>query len=193
MLGETHYADWLLTQPRGEQRHANVRRLLSLAQQFDQFQRQGLFRFLRFIEAQQAAETEPQVAPVAGENSVAVMSIHQSKGLEFPVVVVADLGKPFNLLDLRAEIILDARYGLCPHVKPPHTGRRYPSLPYWLARQRQKQEMLGEELRLLYVAATRARDTLILTGSVSAKKIREMERIRGLKQPDLAAGGAQLL
>ncbi len=170
MLDETHYAAWLLTQPRGEQRHANVQRLLALAQQFDQFQRQGLFRFLRFIEAQQAAETAPQVAAVSGEDSVQLMSIHQSKGLEFPVVVVADLGKPFNLSDLRAEIILDARYGLCPQIKPPHTGQRYPSLPYWLARQRQKQEMLGEELRLLYVAMTRARDLLILTGNVAEKK-----------------------
>ncbi|HEX3799189.1 MAG TPA: UvrD-helicase domain-containing protein [Verrucomicrobiae bacterium] len=170
VLDETHYAAWLLTQARGEQRHANVQRLLTLAQQFDQFQRQGLFRFLHFIEAQQAAETEPQVAAVSGENSVSLMSIHQSKGLEFPVVVAGDLGKPFNLLDLHAEIILDERYGLCPQIKPPHTGQHYPSLPYWLARQRQKQEMLGEEMRLLYVAATRARDLLILTGNLPAKK-----------------------
>ncbi len=170
VLGETHYAAWLLTQPRGEQRHANVQRLLALAQQYDQFQRQGLFRFLRFIEAQQEAETEPEVAAVARENSVSLMSIHQSKGLEFPVVAVADMGKPFNQSDLRAEIILDTRYGLCPQIKPPHTGRRYPSLPYWLARQRQKQEMLGEELRLLYVAMTRARDTLILSGNVAKNR-----------------------
>ncbi len=169
VLAETHYSAWLLTQSRGEQRHANVQRLLALAQQFDRFQRQGLFRFLRFIEAQQAAETEPEVGFVSAENAVSLMSIHQSKGLEFPVVVVADLGKPFNLSDLRAEIILDEQYGLCPQVKPPHTGRRYPSLPYWLARQRQRREMLGEEMRLLYVAMTRARDTLILTGTVSER------------------------
>ncbi|MDB6020629.1 MAG: ATP-dependent deoxyribonuclease subunit, partial [Pedosphaera sp.] len=173
VLGETHYAAWLLTQPRGEQRHANVQRLLALAQQFDQFQRQGLFRFLRFIEAQQAAETEPQVAAVSGEDSVRLMSIHQSKGLEFPVVVVADLGKPFNLSDLRAEIILDAEYGICPQIKPPHTGRRYPSLPYWLAKQHQRAQLLGEEMRLLYVAMTRARDTLILTGNVQERRFQK--------------------
>jgi ATP-dependent helicase/nuclease subunit A len=170
VLDGTHYAAWLLTQPRGEQRRANVQRLLALARQFDQFHRQGLFRFLRFIEAQQDAAAEPQSARVAGDDSVSLMSIHQSKGLEFPVVVVADLGKPFNLSDLRAEIILDAQYGLCPQIKPPHTGRRYPSLPYWLARQRQKQELLGEEMRLLYVAMTRARDLLILTGAAAEKK-----------------------
>ena len=173
VLSETYYAAWLLTQPRGEQRHANVQRLLALAQQFDHFQRQGLFRFLRFIEAQQVAETEPEVAAVSEENAVGLMSIHQSKGLEFPVVVVADLGKSFNLADLHGEIILDEKYGLCPQVKPPHTGQRYPSLPYWLARQRQKQELLGEELRLLYVALTRARDTLILTGGTSENLLKK--------------------
>jgi ATP-dependent helicase/nuclease subunit A len=174
VLSETHYAAWLLTQARGEQRHANVQRLVGLAQQFDQFQRQGLYRFLRFVEAQQDAETEPDVAAVSQEDSVRLMSIHQSKGLEFPVVVVADLGKPFNLSDLRADMILDEQYGLCPQIKPPQTGKSYPSLPYWLARQRQQRELLGEELRLLYVAMTRARDHLILSGGISETKFNRL-------------------
>ena len=179
VLSETHYADWLLTQPRGEQRHANVQRLLGLAQEFDQFQRQGLFRFLRFIEAQRLAETEPEVAAVSEENAVRLMSIHQSKGLEFPIVAAADLGKPFNLADLRAEIILDEQYGLCPQVKPPHTGKRYPSLPYWLARRRQNRELLGEELRLLYVAMTRARDLLLLSAGIPAAQFNKVWQANG--------------
>ncbi|HUA68902.1 MAG TPA: UvrD-helicase domain-containing protein [Candidatus Saccharimonadales bacterium] len=170
VLAETHYAEWLHSRPRGAQRQANVARFLGLTQQFDQFQRQGLFRFLKFIEAQQTAEAEPEVAPVAGENAVRLMSIHQSKGLEFPIVVVADLAKAFNERDLRGEIIFDEQFGLCPRVKPPHTGRRYPSLPHWLAQRHQRREQRGEELRLLYVAMTRARDTLILTATVSEKK-----------------------
>jgi len=170
VLAETHYAQWLRSRPRGAQRQANVERFLGLAQQFDQFQRQGLFRFLKFIEAQQAAEVEPDVAAAASENAVRLMSIHQSKGLEFPVVVVADLAKPFNDQDLRGEIILDESFGLSPRVKPPHTGRRYPSLPHWLAQRHQRREQRGEELRLLYVAMTRARDTLILTATLTGKK-----------------------
>ncbi|MSU59243.1 MAG: hypothetical protein EXS35_13930 [Pedosphaera sp.] len=170
ILAETHYAEWLRAQERGAQRHGNVQRLLGLAEQFDQFQRQGLFRFLRFVEAQREAEVEPEAASASAVDAVRLMSVHQSKGLEFPVVVVADLGKGFNFGDLRAEIILDEEFGLCPQVRPPRKNARYPSVAHWLARQRQQRELLGEELRLLYVAMTRARDKLILTGAMSRKK-----------------------
>jgi ATP-dependent helicase/nuclease subunit A len=169
VLTETFYADWLRAQPGGARRAANIAGLLQLAQQFDQFQQQGLFRFLKFIAAQQEADVEPEVPAMAAENAVRLMSIHQSKGLEFPVVVLADLAKSFNERDLHSEIIFDEEFGLCPKVKPPQTGRRYPSLPHWLAQRRQKRELRGEELRLLYVALTRARENLILTASITEK------------------------
>lgn len=174
VLAETHYSDWLWTQPRGQQRQANVMRLLKLAQQFDRFQRQGLFRFLRFIEAQQSVDSEPETPSLNEENSVSLLSIHQSKGLEFPVVVVADLGKLFNLSDLRAGLILDELYGLCPRIKPPHSARSYPSLPHWLARRRQLRELLAEEMRLLYVAITRARDTLLLSANIARTRFERL-------------------
>jgi ATP-dependent helicase/nuclease subunit A len=167
ILDETHYAEWLITQPRGGQRLANVQRLLALAQQFDPWQRQGLQRFLRFTEAQREMDTGSEPAPVETTEAVRLTSIHKSKGLEFPIVVVADLAKPFNTRDLHDQVMLDEEFGLCPRVKPPDTGRHYPSLPYWLAQRRQKREAAGEELRLLYVALTRARDTLLLVGTVS--------------------------
>ena len=167
ILAETHFADWLRSQPRGGQRRANVEQFLNLARKFDEFQRQGLFRFLKFTEAQREAEIEPEVPAAPAEKAVRLMSIHQSKGLEFPVVAIADLAKPFNLQDLRGEIILDENLGLCPRIQPPQTGARYPSLPHWLAQRHQRRELLGEELRLLYVAMTRARDTLILSASIS--------------------------
>ena len=173
ILAETFYADWLRAQPRGAQRAANIAALLRLAQSFDEFQRQGLFRFLKFIEAEQAAEAEPEVSAAPTENAVHLMSIHQSKGLEFPVVVLADLAKTFNERDLHGEIIFDEEFGLCPKIKAPGSGRRYPSLAHWLAQRRQQRELRGEELRLLYVALTRARDNLILTATITEKNWEE--------------------
>ena len=170
VLDETHYEDWLRAQSRGEQQRANAQRLLAMTRQFDQFQRQGLFRFLKFVEAQQKVEEDREPAVAETGDTVRLMSIHKSKGLEFPVVVLAGLGARFNLSDLRSEIVLDELYGLCPHVQPPETEQRYQSLPYWLASKRQKQEMLGEELRLLYVAMTRACDKLILVGTATRKR-----------------------
>ena len=182
VIDTTHYAEWLLTRERAEQRRANVERLLQLARQFDASRGESLPRFLRFVEAQQESEEETEpAAPETG--AVRLMSIHQSKGLEFPVVVAADLGKRFHGGDLHANIILDEQYGPCPRVRAPDAFQTWPSLPYWLARRRQKREMLGEEMRLLYVALTRAEHRLILAGTATAKSI-------GEKWPKRAPQGA---
>ena len=172
-LAETAYEALLQAGARGKERVANVRRLLSLARQFDPYQRQGLFRFLRFVEAQQAAALEEEPAPLPTQDAVRLMSIHKSKGLEFPVVAVAGLGTRFNFQDLHADILLNEFYGLCPKVLPPDSEQRYPSLSHWLATRREKRELLGEELRLLYVAMTRARDTLLLIGTASGQEAGE--------------------
>lgn len=175
-LAETHYESLLLAEPRGAERVANVRRLLDLARQFDPYQRQGLHRFLQFIAAQEEAALDHEPAPAPTDNAVRLMSIHQSKGLEFPVVVVAGLGTRFNERDLRGDILLDEEFGLCPMVSPSGSERRYASLPHWLAARRGRRELLGEELRLLYVALTRARDTLLLVGTEAGKDMAEKWR-----------------
>ena len=168
-LAETRYEDWLLTQPRGSQRRANVRRLLDLARDFDQFQRQSLHRFLRFVEAQQEAEFDPEPAAAEGIDAVRLLSIHKSKGLEFPVVVVANLGGRFNETDLRQPMLLDEALGLCPSVDLADPPRRHPTLPLLLARRRQAADLRGEELRLLYVAFTRASQKLLLAGTAGRR------------------------
>ncbi|HZL44475.1 MAG TPA: 3'-5' exonuclease, partial [Verrucomicrobiae bacterium] len=170
VLAETGYEDILRALPRGEERRRNMRRLLQLARKFDPYQRQGLLRFLNFVETQRDAEAEEEPAPPATADAVRLLSIHQSKGLEFPIVALADLGKAFNMSDTRADFLLDSERGICPRVTPPGRNVSYPSLPYWLATQRQIRESLGEELRLLYVAMTRAKDRLVLAGSASASQ-----------------------
>ncbi|MGI8965643.1 MAG: 3'-5' exonuclease, partial [Limisphaerales bacterium] len=177
VLDQTHYSDWLATQHRAAQRQANVERLLNLTRQFDSLQGEGLFRFLKFIEAQQDAAIDTEPASIETKIAVRLMSIHQSKGLEFPIVIVADLGKPFNFGDVRARIILDEKFGLCSQVKPPKTMQHYPSLPYWLAQRRQKTETIGEELRLLYVALTRAQERLILIGTASQHAVEKWTKL----------------
>jgi ATP-dependent helicase/nuclease subunit A len=195
VIDSTHYSEWLLTQPRGAQRRANVERLLQLARQFDAARGESLPRFLRFVEAQQESEAETEPAAAPESDAVRLMSIHQSKGLEFPVVVAADLGKRFNVGDLGGNIILDEEFGLCPRIRPPDTFQSWPSLPYWLARRRQKRELLGEEMRLLYVALTRPAQRLILAGAASRKSIEDKWPKRAAHPPspaEILAGASYL-
>ena len=166
-LHDTHYEPLLLAGPRGAERLANVRRLLDLARQFDPYQRQGLYRFLRFVRTQEDEELDLEPATAPSADAVRLLSVHRSKGLEFPVVALACLGTRFNEQDLGGAILLDEQLGLCPKITPPGADQSYPSLPHRLARLNERRELRGEELRLLYVAMTRARDTLLLVGTTS--------------------------
>ncbi len=165
VVEETGFGQWMAGAPDAAQRAANVSRLIHLTRQFDSFRGEGLYRFLQFVQAQQENELEVEPAGQPLRDAVRLMSIHQSKGLEFAIVALADLGKRFNLEDTRGRVILDEELGLCPQVKPPGLSQFYPSLPHWLAQRRQQRQTCGEELRLLYVALTRAADRLILCGS----------------------------
>ncbi|HMP83665.1 MAG TPA: UvrD-helicase domain-containing protein [Verrucomicrobiota bacterium] len=168
-LDETHYEALLLADARGPERAANVRKLLELARQFDPYQRQGLYRFLRFVRSQMDEELDLQPASPPSGDAVKLISIHKSKGLEFPVVAVAGLGTIFNEQGLNSAVLLNEQLGLCPKIFPPDGNGSYPSLPHRLARRAERCELRGEELRLLYVALTRARDALILVGTANRK------------------------
>ena len=173
ILVETHYEAMLAADARGAERVANVRRLIELTRGSDSFQRQGLYRFLCFVDAQQEAEIEREPAPVTAGDAVQLMSIHKSKGLEFPIVALANIGGRFNERSLNDTLLLCEPLGLCPKVFPSDADIIYPSLAHWLARRAERRELWGEEMRLLYVALTRARDTLILTGTAPREQAGE--------------------
>ncbi|NLW07581.1 MAG: helicase-exonuclease AddAB subunit AddA [Clostridia bacterium] len=173
---ETGYLEFVGGLPGGSQRQANLRVLLDRARQFESFTRHGLFRFLNFIDRlQQQGELGAARALGENENVVRIMSIHKAKGLEFPVVIIADLGKEFNLQDLSADNLLHGKLGLGPLYMDTNAGIKYPTLPYLAISHRLRLEALSEEVRVLYVALTRAREKLILVGS-AADLPRQAER-----------------
>lgn len=165
---DTGYYDYVGGMPGGLQRQANLRALYDRARQYEQTNFRGLFRFLRFIDRLQKSGNDMGTARTLGENEdvVRIMSIHKSKGLEFPVVFVADIGKRFNTGDLNQPALCHKDLGLGPDLVDPERRISYPSLAKRALQHRLRREILSEEMRILYVALTRARERLILIGSV---------------------------
>ena len=159
----------------GLQRRANVLRLHEYARQFGAFRRQGLLRFLQFIDGVRALgeDLEPGAVLPGADDVVRVMTIHRSKGLEFPVVIVGELGKRFNLGDARGSILFDRALGIGMETVDLANRVRYESLPHQMAAESIKHQSLAEELRVLYVALTRAKERLILVGTKKLKDVTE--------------------
>ncbi len=148
----------------GPERVANVRRFLDLARRYDPLQRQGLHRFLRFITDQQEAEEAIEPLPPRQTDAVRLLSIHKSKGLEFPIVVLAIWGRNSISPTRRKHSVFPAAGGRAAGCGSRRkTALRQPGA-LWVSRE-EKRESAAEELRLFYVAVTRARDTLILVGN----------------------------
>src|SRR5262249_48855000 len=136
------------------------------ARQFGSFQRQGLSRFLGFLDSLREESDLGQPPVVSeGENVVRIMTIHHSKGLEFPVVFLPDLGKKINLSDCSGSILVDRHAYLGMEVVDEQRQVRYPSLASALVSSRLRRQGMAEELRVLYVAMTRAREHLICIGT----------------------------
>lgn len=159
-----------------EQRVANLRDLLERARQFGGSHGRSLSEFLQFLDslAGEADLGQPSVASEA-DDAVRVMSIHRSKGLEFPVVVLPDLGKRINFSDCHGPIVADRSAGLGLSVVDRERMIRYPSLASVLVQRRLKQQALAEEMRILYVALTRAKEHLILVGTCQADRAQAWE------------------
>jgi ATP-dependent helicase/nuclease subunit A len=165
---ETNYYDFVGGLPGGKQRQANLRALYDRARQYEETSFRGLFRFLRFIERMQERGNDLGAARALTEQEdvVRVMTIHKSKGLEFPIVFAAGLSKQFNMQDLNRSYLLHKELGFGTKFIDPTNRLSYPTLLQLSIKQRMKLEMLAEEMRILYVALTRAKEKLYLVAAV---------------------------
>lgn len=165
---ETGYYGFVGALNGGIQRQANLKILFQRARAYEKTSYKGLFNFINFIEKLRKSSGDMGSAKIIGENEnvVRLMSIHKSKGLEFPVVFVSGLGKQFNLQDLNSTMLLHQDLGFGMNYVDVEKRISYPTMFKDVIRAKIKRETLSEEMRILYVALTRAREKLILTGTV---------------------------
>jgi ATP-dependent helicase/nuclease subunit A len=157
-----------LALPGGEQRKANLDMLVKRAIRFESTSYSGLFHFIRYIEKLHKYDVDFGEAAISSQdgNTVRIMSIHKSKGLEFPVVFVSGLGKSFNNQDARSKLLIHPDLGIGPDFMDYELRIKAPTLIKKVIQKEIELDNLGEELRVLYVALTRAKEKLILTGGV---------------------------
>ncbi|WP_077317825.1 helicase-exonuclease AddAB subunit AddA [Virgibacillus proomii] len=178
---ETGYYDFVGGMPGGRQRQANLRALYDRARTYETTSFRGLFRFLRFIERMEERGDDLGAARALSEQEdvVRVMTIHKSKGLEFPVVLLGGMEKQFNLNDLNKKYLLHKDYGFASKYIDPVKRITYPTLYYHALKRTMLREQLAEEMRVLYVALTRAKEKLVMIGNVTSfeKKQEKWEKI----------------
>lgn len=165
---ETGYFGYVSAMPGGVQRQANLKVLFERARQYENTSYKGLFNFINFINKLKRNSGDMGSAKILGENEnvVRIMSIHKSKGLEFPIVIVSGCGKGFNMMDLRGGILYHKELGFGPDFVDYKRRYSYSSTMKEAIKTRLRLETLSEEMRVLYVAFTRAKEKLIITGSV---------------------------
>ncbi|MDZ5470263.1 helicase-exonuclease AddAB subunit AddA [Bacillus sp. 31A1R] len=168
LFRDTRFYDFVGGMPGGKQRQANLRALYDRARQYEETSFRGLFRFLRFVERMRERGDDLGAARALGEQEdvVRIMTIHSSKGLEFPVVFVAGLARQFNTMDLKKAYMLDKEFGFASKYTNSEKRISYPSLPQLAFKRKKKLEMLAEEMRVLYVALTRAKENIYLLATL---------------------------
>lgn len=166
---DTAYYGYVGAMPNGVLRQANLRILFQRARQFEKTSFKGLFNFINFINKLKKSSGDMGSAKILGENEdvVRIMSIHKSKGLEFPVVFLCGIGKNFNLMDLNKDIVYHDDLGFGPEFVDLEKRFSIGTLAKESIKKKMKLETLSEEMRILYVACTRAKEKLIMTGTTA--------------------------
>lgn len=188
VLRATGYGDYVKALPGGEQRSANLRMLVEKAMEYERTSYRGLFNFVRYIEQLHKSEVDFGEVNLAGAGnaSVQIMTIHKSKGLEFPIVFLAGMGKQFNFSDIYAQLLIHPEMGIGVDAVFPEKRLMVSTLPKQVIRRELLRENLGEELRVLYVALTRAKEKLILIGTIDKleKRVRALSHFTDVDRDD---------
>ena len=181
---ETGFFYYVGLMPNGELRKANLKMLFERAKDYEKTSFKGLFNFIRFIEKLKTGNSDMSSAKVIGENEnvVRIMSIHKSKGLEFPVVFLSNVGKKINLQDLADDVLLHKDIGIAPEFIDYERRIKYTTLPREAIKTLYKEETISEEMRVLYVALTRAKEKLIITST-----IKDIEKFKNNLKENLKA------
>lgn len=153
----------LAAMPDGAARRENVHRLADFARQFEQEGYRGLFRFVRWMKQLEERGDEPRTGSMESRDAVQIISIHHSKGLEYPIVFLAGTSRRFNKIDSAATVLVHPKLGVGGKVVDTKRGVVYPSLAWRAISAKLEEETLSEEMRVLYVAMTRPKDRLIIT------------------------------
>ena len=189
MIYDSGYYDYVGTMPAGTQRQANLNVLLERAAGYGKSSYSGLFNFLRYIERLKKFDEDfaEGAASLDNENLVRIMSIHKSKGLEFPIVILAGAHKSINFMDATAPVLVDQNLGIAVDYVDLERRTKTPTIIKGAMARRIVRESIAEEERLLYVAMTRAREKLIITGVVKDAD-KTLDKYRG-RAEQLAADG----
>ena len=168
LLIETGYYQYVGMLPAGAKKKANLKLLKKYAEDFEANSGVGLFAFLQYIDRLRTSGAKVGEAKLVGgsENLVSIMTIHKSKGLEFPIVFVCNANKQFNNRDLIKNVLMHHELGLGPKYTDLETNILYETLPFEAIKRRITSENISEEMRVLYVALTRAKEKLFITGTV---------------------------
>lgn len=187
---DTGYYNYVSLMPNGILRQANLKMLFDKARQYETASFKGLFNFINFIDKLKTNNGDMDSAKLIGENEdvIRIMSIHKSKGLEFPVVILSATGKKFNMQDLNDNILLHQDIGLGPKYINYDRKIEYNTLAKTAISYKSKEETISEEMRVLYVALTRAKEKLIITGlskDVQKELDKKQELLNMYKENDI--------
>ena len=179
IYNDTGYYDCVGLMPNGIQRQANLKILFERAKQCEAMSFKGLFNFINYIEKVKTSSKDMDSAKIIGENEdvIRIMSIHKSKGLEFPVVFLSGTGKLINMQDINNKILLHPEIGIGVKYIDYDRQIEYDTLSKQAMKEKIRNETISEEMRVLYVALTRAKEKIIVTGYSNANKAHELAEL----------------